>query len=356
MAEEKKIYWNSDRIVWLIIGIVLTVSIIWAIYYLRDALLPFFVACLVAYLLQPLVRLNQKITHLKGRALPSIMALLEVTIVIGLISWATMPSIMSELQELGKIIDGITKGHIKLPKEYHTIIAFVNRYFDPNKAYAMVSNIKINELLKSGTSILEQSTEVILHVLSWLITIIYVLFILIDYPEIKTGFKLLAPQKYRAKFMMVFNDMATGMNHYFRGQGVVALCAMVLYCIGFLIVGLPLAIPMGVIVGFLYMIPYFQYITLIPVALICFVYSLGGEVSFFPELGKCILVYVVSQCVCDYLITPHVMGKELGLNPAIILLSLSVWGSILGIIGMIIALPVTAFIMQYYKTYISNRQ
>ena len=71
--------------------------------------------------------------------------------------------------------------------------------------------------------------------------------------------------------------------------------------------------------------------------------------EFLPEMGKCLLVYVVSQCICDYVITPHIMGKEMGLNPAIILLSLSVWGSLLGIIGMIIALPVTALIMTYYR-------
>ncbi len=66
------------------------------------------------------------------------------------------------------------------------------------------------------------------------------------------------------------------------------------------------------------------------------------------------MVYLVSQGVCDYIITPHIMGKEMGLNPAVILLSLSVWGSLLGIIGMIIALPVTAIIMAYYERYISE--
>ena len=70
--------------------------------------------------------------------------------------------------------------------------------------------------------------------------------------------------------------------------------------------------------------------------------------------GRCIMVYVVSQCICDYIITPHIMGKEMGMNPAVILLSLSVWGSLLGIIGMIIALPVTAILMTYYQRYISD--
>ena len=144
------------------------------------------------------------------------------------------------------------------------------------------------------------------------------------------------------------------MNRYFRGQGRVALCAMVFYCIGFSIVGLPLAIPLGILVGVLYMIPYFQYVTLIPVAIICLIYSMGGTESFLALLGKSLLVYVVSQSVCDYIITPHIMGKEMGLNPAVILLSLSVWGSLMGIIGMIIALPVTSLIMSYYERYISN--
>ncbi len=165
---------------------------------------------------------------------------------------------------------------------------------------------------------------------------------------------MIFPRKYRARGLAVVNDVKNSLNHYFRGQGLVALCAMVLYCLGFWIVGMPLAIPMGLLVGLLYMIPYFQYVTLIPVAIICFIYSLGGEAEFLPLLGKCGLVYVVSQCICDYIITPHVMGREMGLNPAIILLSLSVWGSLLGIIGMIIALPVTALIMTYYERYISE--
>ena len=156
--------------------------------------------------------------------------------------------------------------------------------------------------------------------------------------------------------MVIVRDVQSNMDHYFRGQGVVALCAMVFYCTGFSIVHLPLAIPMGVLVGILYMIPYFQYVTLIPVTLIAFIFSLGGTEDFLPLIGKCLLVYLVTQSICDYLITPHIMGKEMGLNPAVILLSLSVWGSLLGIIGMIIALPLTALLMSYYQRYISEKQ
>ena len=74
--------------------------------------------------------------------------------------------------------------------------------------------------------------------------------------------------------------------------------------------------------------------------------------GFWTELGKCALVYVISQCICDYVLTPKIMGKTLGLNPAIILLSLSVWGSLMGLVGMIIALPLTALMIAYYNEYV----
>lgn len=356
MSSPQQYYWNIDRIMRLILGVVIAAGVLWLIYYLRDALLPFFAACVVAYLLQPLVTLNQRWMRTKGRVLPSFITVFEVTVIIAVLLWLTIPTVLDELNEMGRILSDISAGRIKLSETEHSIVTFFNRYVDPNYLTSMLSNLRVEELLKSGSSILEESKEVILRTLSWLLMLIYVLFILIDYPQIVKGFKMIVPEKYRNQAMTVVNDIKDGMNHYFRGQGKVALCAMVLYCIGFLIVGLPLAIPMGLLVGILYMIPYFQYITAIPVLAICIVYSLGGSFEFWPEVGKCALVYLVSQCLCDYVITPHVMGKELGLNPAVILLSLSVWGSLLGIIGMVIALPATAFIMQYYETYISNRK
>lgn len=317
-------------------------------------LLPFFVACFIAYILQPIVDMNRRLTRTKGRVIPSILTLVDVTVVIALVVYIFLPSVIKELNTLGDILKSVSSGEVKLPKFYVTVVDFINKYFNPDNISGMLDGTHIEALLSKGSSLLEESIGVVMEILSWLLTLIYILFILIDYPEISRGFKLIIPHKYRPRTMVVVRDVENSMNHYFRGQGVVAMCAAVFYCIGFSIVGLPLAIPMGIIVGILYMIPYFQYVTLIPVAAICFVYSLGGSVEFLPEMGKCLLVYVVSQCICDYVITPHIMGKEMGLNPAIILLSLSVWGSLLGIIGMIIALPVTALIMTYYERYISN--
>ncbi len=347
-------YWNIDRIMKLIIGLAIAAILIYLVRYLSDVLLPFFVACFIAYMLQPLVDLNRRLIHEKGRAIGSIMSLLEVLAVVVGIIYFFLPHVVKELDVLSGIIHDVSTGKRALPHEYTALINWVENYVNPTEIKSQLTGLQFGTIISKGTSLLNESLTVIFEVLGWALTVIYVLFILIDYPQIVRGFKLIIPHKYRENAMVVVRDVQTSMNHYFRGQGLVALCAAVFYCIGFSIVGLPLAIPMGILVGILYMIPYFQYVTLIPVAIICAIYSLSGDVTFLSLFGKSLLVYVVSQSICDYILTPHIMGKEMGMNAAIILLSLSIWGSLLGIIGMIIALPVSSLLMAYYERYISN--
>ncbi len=69
-----------------------------------------------------------------------------------------------------------------------------------------------------------------------------------------------------------------------------------------------------------------------------------------------IIVFVVVQVIQDLLLVPKIMGKAMGLNPAIILLSLSVWGALFGLIGMIIALPLTTLLISYYKRFILQNE
>ena len=347
-------FWTRDRIMNLIIAVAIGTVIVLLMRYLSDVLLPFFVACFIAYLLQPLVELNRRIFGLKGRAVASILALVDITVLCTTVIYLFLPTVVRELDELAAIIHGINNGKIALAPIYHNIIEGAGKYLNLENLSEYISGRHLSTIINSGQSILEEMLNVVMSILSILLTLIYVLFILIDYPQIARGFKLLMPSKYRSAYVSVFSEVSQSMNHYFRGQGIVALCAVVFYSIGFSLVGFPLALPMGILVGILYMIPYFQYITVIPVAIICFIYSLGGADAFFPMLGKCGLVYLLSQSICDYVITPHIMRKEMGLNPAVILLALSVWGSLLGIIGMIIALPMTSLIMTYYTRYISE--
>lgn len=344
--------YTFDRVVRILAGALLLAGAIWLVNSLRNVLLPFCVACLIAYLLEPIVEFLQRILHLKGRIIATLLTLVAITTVVVLLGHIFVPSIIKEIHQIEDILRSTSSSNVAVPFVPDNIIEPVKKWAASIDISDLLGNSRFQSLLNQGTTFVAATVEFLLHTLEWLLTFVYIIFILIDYPSLMTNFRLLVPKKYRTVVYRVEDDMKNSMNRYFRGQIVIAACAAVFYCIGFSIVGIPLAIVLGCTVGILYIIPYFQYVTLIPVALVCLIDSMTGSVHFWPELGQCLLVYVVSQCICDYILTPKIMGKTMGLNPAIILLALSVWGSLLGLIGMIIALPMTTILLAYYKEYI----
>lgn len=350
--------YTFDRVVRLVLGALAVVAAVWLINRLTNVLLPFCLACLIAYMLEPLVEYTKRMLRLKGRAVAIFLTLFEVALILGLLLYFFIPVVEGEIDELGNMLKAGTGAHADTPAPYipvelHRMIkGFVNY----DNLMQMLNDGHMQTLFDKGTSLLADTFDIVLHTLEWLLTFIYVIFVLLDYEHLMKGFRLVVPPKYRPVAYKVGDDIKYSMNRYFRGQALIALCAAVFYCVGFSIVGIPMAIVLGLLVGILYLIPYFQYVTLIPVAIVVYIDSLSGSVGFWSELFKCGMVYVVSQCVCDYVLTPKIMGKALGLNPAIILLSLSVWGTLLGLIGMIIALPLTTLLISYYQEYvIGNR-
>ncbi|MDE5800568.1 MAG: AI-2E family transporter [Paramuribaculum sp.] len=344
-----------DRVVRILGGAALVIGAFYLIDVLSNVLLPFCLACLIAYMLEPLVEANRYFFRLKGRVLASILSLLEVAGAIGMLLYFMVPSVIKEVRELDGLLAGVGKSHTQVPFIPDEIIEPIRQWVYNFKLSDLLHSSHLESLLQSGTSFVSNVIDILLHTLEWLLTFIYVIFIMFDYQSLMAGFKLLVPAKYRPVAGRIGGDIKNSMNRYFRSQALLALCAAILYSIGFSIVGIPLAIVMGVIVGILYMIPYFQYVTLIPIALICLIDSMTGTAQFWGQFGQCLIVYAVSQSICDYVLTPKVMGKAMGLNPAIILLSLSVWGTLLGLIGMIIALPLTTLLLAYYQEFVINR-
>lgn len=344
-----------DRVMRILFGAALIAGIIWLVNILSNVLLPFFLACLISYILEPIVEFCMEKLHMRWRIVAIFFTLIAVAgIIIGL-AYVFVPSIVEEVHQMGLMVNDYARRGDPLPFLPKDIHDWLVGYFNDDMMQKLLDNQHFETLLTKGTSLISASLSFVIHTLEWFLTFVYVIFILLDYRQIMRGFTMIVPPKYRHITNKVGNDIKNSMNRYFRGQAVLALCAAVFYCIGFSIIHLPLAIVLGITVGVLYMIPYFQYITLIPVAFVCLISSMGGEISFWSEFGKCLLVYAVSQTICDYILTPKIMGKAMGLNPAIILLSLSVWGTLLGLIGMIIALPLTTLLIAYYEEYIIDR-
>ena len=97
-----------------------------------------------------------------------------------------------------------------------------------------------------------------------------------------------------------------------------------------------------------------QLLGFIPAAMFCLIDSFSSNVSFAYLMGMVVLVSIIVQIIQDILLTPKIMGDATGLNPAILLLSLSTWGKLLGFLGLIIAIPFTTVLISYYKKFLER--
>lgn len=348
--------YTFDRVVRLVITALGVLAALWLVDALRHVLLPFLVAWLIAYLLEPFVQYNCRLLGMRRRLVPIFMTLFELLLLLTVAGILIVPGIMDEARQFAVLISRYGSQSASIPFIPQSVHDFLRTEIDFQQIASKLTRQDWRELLDSVSGILAGGFNMVLAVFNWFMVVLYVVFIMLDYERLLKGFRHLVPPKHRPAVFAIGSDIKSSMNHYFRGQALVALCVGVLFSIGFMIVGLPMAIVLGMFIGLLNMVPYLQLISIVPTTLLCVVYSLDAHVEFWSIWGACILVYVVVQCIQDLILTPKIMGSAMGLNPAIILLSLSVWGTLLGFVGLIIALPLTTLLLSYYNRYISNRE
>lgn len=337
----------------VILGIVLLVK---AVDYLSAVLLPFFVAWFVAYLVFPLVCFFQYRLRLRYRAPAIAVTMVLLLAVCVLLVWLVIPPVVEDYSKFIRV------AQVYIDKTTHRngIETFVARLFRDINITNFLDNKELVGILRGVLprvwNVLQHAAGVVMTIISWGISVLYLFFILYDYERIAQGWRKLIPGRYHAAANTLFKDLEQGMNTYFRGQFLIAACVGVLYCIGFTVIDFPLAVPLGILVGVLSFIPYLHALGLIPALLLCTVKAAETNQNFWLVALSVIAVFAVVQAIQDIVLTPRIMGKAIGLPPFLIFLSLSVWGYVLGIIGMIVALPLTTLLFSYYKRYISKTE
>lgn len=322
---------------------------------LSDVLLPFFVAWLLAYLIYPMVTFFQYRLRLHFRVPCIILSLAVIlSIIAGLFVLIVPPTIQEFASLKGEIVSAIQQfGESPVA---HQIEEYISNNLDEKAISKLFQNKDVLDMLGMGASKLWDFTtdafNLLTGIISSLLIILYLFFILMDYEQIATGFVNLVPNGQRTIATKIAEDVKNGMSAYFRGQALIALIVGILFSIGFSIIGLPMAVGLGMFIGLLNLVPYLQTIGLLPACLLAFLHSMQTGESFWLILLYCFIVFLVVQGIQDIILTPRIMGKMMGLKPAIILLSLSVWGALLGFIGLIIALPLTTILISWYKFWV----
>ncbi|MDE6334749.1 MAG: AI-2E family transporter [Muribaculaceae bacterium] len=342
--------YTFDRVVRLLISLLTLIGVVWLLNVLSAVLLPFLVAWLIAYILEPFVQYNRRILRLNGRIVAVFMTLFEGILILAMLGVFFIPSIIDEMHQVADLVNRYASGSGSIPFIPATFHDYLRNTIDFRSISKELTHQDFSSIIDALGGVLSSGIDMITGIFSWFIVLLYVVFIMLDYEKLLHGMRRMVPPKYRDMTFSILDDVKNSMNHYFRGQALVALIVGICFAIGFLIVGLPLAVILGLFIGLLNMVPYLQLISIIPTTLLCLVYTANSDLGFWEVWWSCMAVYVVVQCFQDLFLTPKIMGKAMGLNPAIILLSLSVWGTLLGFIGLIVALPLTTLLLAYYDS------
>ena len=344
-----------DRLIrWVGIGL-LVIGVLLLVNYLSSVLLPFFIAWFFAYLLYPMVKFVERHMHLP-RALGIIVTLIVVIALVSGIVYLIIPPMIEQFEKLGQLAtDYIHKeAHIKSIPGAITEWWLDNQDDIGNFFRSDSFTESLKTIMPGLFNMLGQTYSVIVSVIASFITLLYMFFILLDYEYLTDNWIRIFPKKARPFWQELMGDVERELNNYVRGQGLVALIMGVLFCIGFTIIDFPMAIGLGIMIGIMDLVPYLHTFALIPTVLLALLKSADTGQNFWVILAMALAVFIIVQLICDMVVTPKVMGKAMGLNPAILLLSLSVWGALLGFIGLIIALPATTLLIAYYQRYVTK--
>nr|WP_078718898.1 MULTISPECIES: AI-2E family transporter [unclassified Bartonella] len=307
-------------------------------------LFPFIAGIVLAYFLNPIVQIFEKIGINRFWGTVLITLLIIIIFVVALI--ILIPIISGQIQQF------VSNG---LPIYVNRIQTFfvehnfdwVRRYFDsdPNELHTNIKALLgqssdfitslLNSLLKSGKSIV--------NIISlFVVTPVVTFYILLDWPRMVEAVDSWIPRSHLTTVRSLFHEMDRAVAGFVRGQGTACLILAGYYAVGLTITGLNFALLIGMFVGLISFIPYIG-------TIISFVISIGvAWVQFYPDDWGWIVivmtVFFIGQFIEGYILQPKLVGSSVGLHPVWLMFALFAFGSLFGFTGMLVAVPAAAII------------
>jgi len=348
----------------------LVVGGVWLLAYLSDVLVPFAVAVLLAYLLNPIVNAFERKTGRRGVAVALTLAIFSMFVLVAIPLTAAficdeivdISNVIGDQEIKEKIVNGIAPWLEKLESpEFRDRLMEFRETTDSQQIQRLAidaARFALPGLVTLTTGLFGVVGSMVNGVLALTVIIIvflYLVFLLIDFNSLAAGWKAQLPPTHRERMVEFVNEFSLAMGRYFRAQALVAACCGVLFAIGFKIVGLRLAVVLGLSIGLLNMVPYLQSLGLVPAILLALLKSFEGSSSPWWTLFAVGMVFAVVQLIQDAILTPRIMGRSTGLRPWFIILSLFVWGKLLGFLGLVLAIPLSCLSLAYYRRFVLKR-
>lgn len=334
---------------WVIFSIAVAL-VVWA---LRPMLLPFVAGAALAYFLNPVVG------HLVGMRMPrwagTAITLLGFILAVVLLLLLIVPLIQTQI---GTLIDAMptyieivrTKFmpriyewlHHLSPKDVDKLREAAGQY--AGDAVGLAGGL-LRNILTKGIAVFDVLTL-------FVITPVVAFYLLRDWPKVTHTVDMLVPRKQHGLFRRAIGEIDRTLSGFLRGQALVCLSLALIYGVGLSLVGLEYGATIGIIAGVLSFVPYVGSSFGLIVSMVLAFIQFDDATSISMVFG----VFIIGQILEGYVLTPKLVGDRVGLHPVWILFALFAGGSLLGFLGVLIAVPVAAIIgvlirlgLSYYK-------
>lgn len=354
---QKDVY-TFDRVFRLGISLLLIAGVIGVVHYLNDILLPFVIGFLGAYLLNPSVLFFQKWL---SRVWAIVVVFLLIALAVVPIARMTGLMIGNQMIEMARIIQKIMSSS-EVPYQIQRIVNedMWQSIVSPLSQDIVLDTLHQQEVWSIVWQVLQKIApgalgffngvfSIMGSVLSIGVIFLYLIFILVDFNTVQREIENLIPKAWRKNLLSFLQDINSAMSVYFRSRLFIALIQGVLFAIGLTVLKVPMGIVLGLSIGLMSMIPYAQLLGIIPAVLFGGLAAIDSGASLLVTTGVISALFIVIQFIDDAILTPRIMGSATGLSPAILLVSISIWGKLLGLLGLIIAIPITCVLLAWYK-------
>ncbi|RBI84047.1 AI-2E family transporter [Rhodosalinus halophilus] len=337
-VREQVTYWGIAAAVFLVV-----------LWYLGDVILPFVLGGAIAYLLDPLADRLERV-GLSRAAATAIITVAAVLIFV-LVALLVIPTLVRQTTEL------IQTAPVLVAQLRDFVVARFPDLVVPDSQLRQTFD-QIGATIQSrGAELLNTvvaSVGSLLNVvLLFVVVPVVAVYLLLDWDRMIAEIDTLLPRDHAPVIRRLAREIDASMSGFLRGMGTVCLILGTYYAVALMLVGLNFGLVVGFVAGILTFIPYVGAIVGGVLAIGLALFQFWGDWLWIVAVAA---IFQVGQLVEGNVLTPRLVGSSVGLHPVWLLFALSVFGSLFGFVGMLVAVPVAAalgvlarFVVQQYR-------
>jgi predicted PurR-regulated permease PerM len=323
-----------------IVGGVSTAVLFLLLWLLKSALTPLAAAFGLAYLLDPMIDRFEARNVPRSVAVFGLVGLSVVALL--MIALLMLPTLVNEIAGISERMPGYVEGAAS------ALAPLMEKWFGVSLPSSIREGlagltggefaISIGAVGRVLEGVVNSLTDTLGAVVGLLVVPVIAYYALIEFDRIRLWFLALVPVRYQGAVSVKASAINRLISGFIRGQLIVCTTLGVLYAIGFSLIGIDLAIAIGLLSGVLAIIPYIGSATALACASTMSVLQFGVDEHLALVVGW----YVLIQLLEGMVLTPRIVGHSVGLHPVTVIVGLLIGGDLLGFLGLIVAVPITA--------------